>query len=178
MSDSSVPITVRKFRNRSREDAKNMSWNCSAVNSIGPTVGRPITSEVMISPETITGSSQPMVLMIGLMATRTGYLNSRLPSRTPLARAVITYCFSSSSSSVARITRMMPAVPAVPTMTIGSGRCFSRSHTLATLHGAFMYSGENSPPGLMPRASSPIIRIRASRKLGVARPMKPMNEKK
>ena len=72
--------------------------------------------------------------------------------------------------------RITLAVPAVPTTTIGSGRCASRSTTLPMLHGCLRYSGENSPPGLIPSARRPIIRISANRKLGVARPMKPTNE--
>ena len=99
-----------------------MSSFIRALNNSGPTVGSPSTSEVMVSPETITGSSQPTVLIIGFTATRTGYLNSTLLSATPLARAVTTYCLLSSSRSWARITRISPAVPAVPTMITGSGR--------------------------------------------------------
>ena len=91
---------------------------------------------------------------------------------------MITYCLASSSSSVARITRISSAVPAVPTMMIGSGRCLSRSQTLATLQAAWLNSGENRPPTLMPRLKNASIRISASRKFGVARPMNPTDMKK
>ena len=91
---------------------------------------------VMVSPDTITGSVQPMVLMIGLSAMRTGYFISSRPSPIPLARAVITYWRRSSSSRLPRITRTISAVPAVPITSSGIGRCASRSSTLPMLHGA------------------------------------------
>ena len=67
---------------------RNMSWLRRARSSIGPTVGRLSTTAVMVPPEMVAGSIQPTVLMIGLIATRTGYLNSRARSVAPLARAV------------------------------------------------------------------------------------------
>ena len=57
------------------------------------------------------------------------------------------------------MTRMMLAVPAVPMITIGSGRCFRRSITLASVHGAPANSGENRPPALIPRLTRMNIRI-------------------
>ena len=116
-----------------------------------------------------------MVLTSGLMAMRTGYLNSRVRSSTPLERAVITYCLRSSSSIVPRMMRISPPVPAVPTTTIGTGRWVIRSHSFARLNGSVTISGENRPPIVTPNQTlNKYIRIRASRKLGVASPMKPM----
>ena len=150
----------------------------SARSSSGATVGRLSTMATMVEPETISGSSQPAVAMIGLSATRTGYFITRRCSSTPLARAVITYCFLSSSSSVLRITRTIAAVPAVPATSTGSGRCSSASTTRATLHGSNSYAGENRPPALMPNSlSRTYISSRASRKFGVARPTKPSTVK-
>ena len=115
-----------------------------------------------------------MALMIGLMAMRTGYLNRMRRSATPLARAVITYWRDSSSDSELRRMRISPAVPAVPITISGTGKCFIRSQTRARLHGAARNSGENRPPGLHPNSRRVTnIRISASRKFGVARPMNP-----
>ena len=82
-----------------------------------------------------------MVLISGLMAMRTGYLNSRVRSATPLARAVTTYCLRSSSSS------------------------------LAKLHGASANSGENRPVTLLPSwVNARYITTRASRTPGTEMP--------
>ncbi len=89
------------------------------------------------------------MLAKGLRATRTGYLRITRRSGTPRARAVITYGFRSSSSRFARMIRMSCAVPARPRMRAGSGRCLTRSHALARLHGASTNSSEKSPPMLM-----------------------------
>ena len=77
-----------------------------------------------------------MLLIIGLMAIRTGYFITSRRSSTPFERAVMTYCLRNSSSSVARRVRTTTAVPAVPMTRIGIGRCLSRSHSLAMLHGS------------------------------------------
>ena len=114
-------------------------------------VGRLSTMAVSVSPEMIAGSSPPIELMIGLSATRTGYLNRMARSCMPLERAVITYCLLSSSSSEPRRMRITSAVPAVPITMNGIGRCLSRSTTLPRLQSAAMYSRENSPPGLQPK---------------------------
>ena len=69
--------------------------------------------------------------------------------------------------------RISPAVPAVPTITTGSGRWLSRSTNLARLQPARRYSGENRPPTLISNSRATNISTSASRKFGVARPMKP-----
>ena len=146
-----MPITASALSTMIRLPARYMSCACSASNSSGPTVGSPTTIAVSASPETSAGSTPPMVLTIGLMAMRSGYLNSRRPSSSPLARPVSTYCLRSSSSSAARITRIRPAVPAVPITTSGIGRCLRKSNSLARFQGENSNSGENSPPTLQPR---------------------------
>ncbi len=117
ISERKVPITVKKPKIIRMLAAKNMSSAINALKRSGPVVGKLRTIAVMVSPEKMAGSIQPMVLTIGLIAILTGYLNKRALSSTPLARAVMTYCFLSSSNKQPRITRMSPAVPAVP-MTI------------------------------------------------------------
>ena len=63
-------------------------------------------------------------------------------------------------------------------MMTGIHRCSIRSHTRARVHGAVMYSGENRPPTLNPRyAKARYMKIRASMKSGVDRPMKPRKVK-
>jgi len=70
---------------------------------------------------------------------------------------------------------MVPAVPAVPTITTGNHMCFSMSQTLATLQSASRYSVEKRPPALAPKTFMPMyMKMSAKRKLGVAKPMKPM----
>ncbi len=121
----------------------------------------------------VAGSIQPTVLMIGLIATRTGYLNSRARSVAPLARAVTTYCFFNSSSTPLRITRISAAVPDRPMMITGTGRCASRSITRPTLQAASTYSGENRPPTLAPELRTMnTISTSACRNCGVASPVR------
>ena len=48
------------------------------------------TIETSVSPDTMEGSIQPIVLISGLIEIRTGYLNRSLLSPSPLARAVTT----------------------------------------------------------------------------------------
>ena len=67
-----MPNTVRAPRNSTVLPARKVSWNSSACSSIGPVVGRLSTMAVIASPDTIAGSSQPTVLISGLMAMRTG----------------------------------------------------------------------------------------------------------
>ena len=71
-----------------------------------------------------------------LSAMRSGYLTSALKGCRPLARAVTTYCFCSSSSRLARSRRIMPAVPAVPMIMTGIHRCSRIDLTLAQLIGS------------------------------------------
>ena len=72
--------------------------------------------------------------------------------------------------------RINCAVPATPSTMAGIGRCLMRSHIFATLHGASMKSGENSPPTFAPNQAKPTyMTTSASRKPGIASPMKPMN---
>ena len=134
-----LPITFKELRLISDKIKK----------SKGPVVGRLNTIAVIVAPEMILGRIQPIVLTIGLIATRRGYLNKRVLSFTPLARTVTTYCFFNSSSSVPRMTRISPAVPAVPMTMMGMGRCLSRSMNLPMLQEARRYSGEKSPPTLI-----------------------------
>ena len=61
-----------------------MSSASSALNNLGPTVGKFRTIAVMTLPETISGSSHPIVLAMGLSATRTGYLRTSLVSCSSL----------------------------------------------------------------------------------------------
>ena len=70
--------------------ARYMSCAISDCSSSGPAVGRVSTIATMIEPETRFGSSQAMVEMNGLSASRTGYFTSRRNSDRPLARAVVT----------------------------------------------------------------------------------------
>jgi hypothetical protein len=114
-------------------------------------VGRFRTIAVIASPEIIAGSSQPIVLIKGLIAIRTGYLNKSFPSETPLARAVITYCLRSSSKRDPRITRIIPAVPAVPTTTTATHICLNISPIFAKLQAASTYPGEKRPVTGIPR---------------------------
>src|SRR5579883_585029 len=117
-SESSIPRTVRSARNMRNEPARYISWLRSASSSIGPVVGRFITTETTVAPEMICGRSEPISAMNGLSASRKGYLTKARNGGSPLARAVITYCFCNSSSRLARRRRIMPAVPESPmTMT-------------------------------------------------------------
>ena len=71
------------------------------------------------------------------------------------------------------------AVPASARISTGSGRCLTRSQTLAADQGASSNSAENRPPTLRPNQRKPrYMTISASRKFGTARPMKPMKVKK
>jgi len=114
---------------------------CKACRSIGPMVGRLITMEVRVAPDMICGRRPPIPLTMGLIAIRIGYLKRSVRSLTPLARAVITYCFCNSSSRLPRITRIIPAVPDVPMTMMGMGRCLSKSTIFPKLQGAHWYSG-------------------------------------
>ena len=102
------------------DPARNMSCPDNAFRKIGPIVGRERTTEVITVADIISGSCQPITLMMGTSAILTGYLYSRRLSLTPLARAVITYCCLNSSMSVPRMIRINQAVPAVPTTIIGT----------------------------------------------------------
>ena len=166
-----APSTVRKLSTITPLAARKVSWVMRALNSRGPMVSRLMTMATMVSPETMAGRMNDTVLTMGFRAMRTGYLNSSRCSSTPLARAVITYCFCNSSSSTPRITRITPAVPDSPITSRGIGRWVSRSRNLPQLHGANLFSKVNSPPMLRPNhfcAAS--IRISASRKLGTDTP--------
>ena len=74
---------------------------------------------------------------MGSIATLTAYLYITQRSASPLARAVVMYCSSSTSSMLVRMIRVIVAVPAAPTTTTGTHRCLSRSHAFARLHGAY-----------------------------------------
>ena len=145
ISEIKVPINVRELNIRTKLPARYISWLSSARSSTGPVVGRFKTIAVIASPEIMVGNSQPIVLTNGLTANRTGYLNKSLLSETPLALAVITYCFPSSSRRHARIIRMSPAVPAVPITITGTQSRLSIFPILARLQAASTYSGEKRP---------------------------------
>src|SRR5207249_4009580 len=110
-SDRNTPITVRKAMNIRKEPARNMSWLRSASSSIGPVVGSDMTIDTTAAPEITCGNKEPISEMNGFNAMRSGYLNRILDGRSPLARAVTTYCFCNSSRRLARSRRIMAAVP-------------------------------------------------------------------
>ncbi|MBA7716957.1 hypothetical protein ES703_126042 [subsurface metagenome] len=139
------PVIVRVLNISIKLPARYISWHNSARRSKGPVVGKFSTIAVMVSPEIIAGSVQPIVLIIGLTATLTGYLNSKVLSATPLARATMTYCFLNSSSRQLLITRISPAVPAVPITIMGMGRCFNMSINLLILQAVSAYLEEKRP---------------------------------
>src|SRR6202007_3090243 len=117
------------------EPARYMSWLRSASSSIGPVVGKDITTETIAAPEITCGSREPISEMNGLRAIRSGYLNNTLRGGNPLARAVTTYCFCNSSSRLARNRRIMLAVPAVPMTMTGIQRWPATENTLEILQG-------------------------------------------
>jgi hypothetical protein len=159
--------------------ARYMSWDSSALSSSGPVVGKLSTTETMTDPETSPGRVQPTVLTNGLSAMRTGYLSTSVRSSRPLARAVSTYGRWSSSSRFARMIRISPAVPPMPSTTIGIHRCCAKSTRRPMLHGLLAYSGENSPPTVMPkREKANHMTTSASRKLGTPSPTKLKNVNK
>ena len=72
------------------------------------------------------------------------------------------------------MVRMMLAMPAKPITNTGIGRWMMVSNTLSHDSGAFRNSGELRPPTLMPNTvDEKYISTRATKKLGVARPIKP-----
>ena len=109
---------------------------------------------------------------------RNGYFSTVRIGGTPLARAVMTYCFFSSSSRLARMRRIMAAVPDVPMTMTGMIMCSSTDPNLAQLIGSLMYLGSIRPPIDVPNHTlAKYIITRASRKLGVASPIRPRNVK-
>ena len=76
-----------------------------------------------------------MSAMNGLSAMRSGYFSNSRVGGMPLARAVTTYCFCSSSSRLARRRRIMPAVCEVPITITGIQRWSSTERALSQLHG-------------------------------------------
>ncbi len=126
----------------------------------------------------IDGSRLPISEMKKLSAMRNGYLRSTLPGGRPLARAVTTYCFCSSSSRFARILRIMPAVPPTPMTTTGIQLCSRIETILAHDHGLPMNSGPISPPIDVPKMTlAKYSMTSASMKLGMAMPRKPRSDK-
>src|SRR5690606_3127418 len=134
-SERKTPITVSAAMNMRNEPARYMSWLRSASSSMGPVVGSDSTTETTAAPEMSSGRSEPMSAMNGLSAMRNGYLTSALTGWSPLARAVVTYCFCSSSRRLARSRRIMPAVRERPSTIVGSQRCSSTERNFATLQG-------------------------------------------
>jgi len=105
---------------------------------------------------------------------RSGYFISVLNGCRPLARAVTTYCFCSSSSRLARSLRIMLAVPAVPTMMTGIQRCSRIDFALAQLIGWLRYCWSMRWPTEVPnQILAKYMRISANRKFGIAMPMRP-----
>src|SRR5271166_4244494 len=134
-SDKNTPITVKNDMNTKNDPARYMSWLRSASSSIGPVVGKDITTETIAAPEITCGKREPISEMNGLRAIRNGYLNSTLRGGSPLARAVTTYCFCNSSSRLARNRRIMLAVPAVPMTMTGIQIWASTEKILGQVHG-------------------------------------------
>ena len=162
---------VRKSR---IDPARYVSCVISALSIIGPAVGRPNTMAVIAPPDIRCGNNQARLLIKGFRQILTGYLNNTFALDKPLLRAVITYCFSSSSSSVARSTRMRPAEPPVATTNTGIGKCLAKSMSYAILHGASINSLEYSPLRLTPKYLRPMNNnTSASMKLGIASPINP-----
>ena len=178
MSESNVPTTVSVLKIMTMLPARYISWARIALSRIGPVVCRLRTMEISTSPETIPGSTHPIVLIMGLIAVRTGYFNKIRVSGSPLARAVITYCFCNSSNRFPRMTRIVPPVPARPIRIMGSQICFNISRNLAQLQGASRYSEENSPRAEKSKnLKKAHASTNANKKPGVAKPMKPINVK-
>lgn len=121
-SETNVPIRVNILSKSINAPARNISCVVNADNNIGPVVGKLNTVATMIDPDTSVGNNQPAVLINGFNATRTGYFKITFHSGNPLARAVRTYGFLSSSSRFARIIRIRLAAPAVPKIIIGIQR--------------------------------------------------------
>ena len=90
MSLISDPTSVSAQIKRTKAPARYMSWAINDWSSSGAAVGRLSTIATTTEPETRLGSSQAIVEMKGLSATRTGYFTSRRNSERPLARAVVT----------------------------------------------------------------------------------------
>src|SRR6185295_4584785 len=171
-SEMNMPITVSSERNIRNDPARYWSWLRNASSSIGPEVCSESTTATIAEPEITLGSRLPMSAMNGLSAMRSGYFTSRRKGGMPLARAVTTYCFCSSSSRLARRRRIMPAVPEVPMTITGIQRCSSTERNLPQLQGWPRYSGSMMPPTERPNSTlAKYISTSASRKLGVARPM-------
>ena len=105
------------------EPARYMSCDFRAAMSNGPVVGSDSTMATISAPEMMAGRSEPMSATKKLRLMRSGYFTSALKGGTPLARAVVTYCFCSSSSRLARMRRIMAAVPEVPITMVGTMRC-------------------------------------------------------
>src|SRR4029077_14759201 len=112
-----------------------MTWLRRASSSIGPVVGKDMTTETIAAPEITCGKRDPISEMNGLSAIRKGYLISVLIGGRPLARAVTTYCFCNSSRRLARNLRIMLAVPAVPMTMTGIQMWASTEKALGQVHG-------------------------------------------
>ena len=166
-----VPITASMDRNIRKEPARYWSWLRNASSSIGPEVCSDSTTATTAEPEITLGSRLPMSATKGLSAMRIGYFINRRNRGIPLARAVVTYCFCSSSSRLARRRRIMPAVPEVPITSTGIHRWESTDIILSMDQDLPRYSGSMIPPTARPNSTlAKYISTSASRKLGVARP--------
>ena len=151
MSERRFPVSIKKLSIITILPARYISWDNKAPKRSGPVVGRFRTTEVIVAPEIVAGSNQPNPLITGFRAIRTGYLKRSFVSASPFARAVITYCFRSSSNKLPLRTRMSPAMPAVPITTTATQMCWNRSPSFAKLQAASAYSGEKSPVIAMPK---------------------------
>ncbi len=140
-------------RNIRNDPARYMSWLCSARSIIGPVVGSESTTATMVEPEMTWGSRLPISATKGLRDIRSGYLTSTLKGCSPLARAVTTYCLSSSSSRLARSRRIMAAVLEVPTTSTGTHRWASTEPSFPQESGSPRYLGSISPPMETPNAT-------------------------
>ncbi len=149
MSEISVPITVSTLSIRISEPARYMSCEMRAPSISGPTMGRFSTTATMVVPEASPASDQPTVpkgfRARALSAEQGQFL-------CPLARAVTTQGFSSSSSRLARMVRISSAAPPVPKTTSRIQMCARRSRTLSHDQAASAYSGEKSADALAEHA--------------------------
>ena len=167
MSEINVPTTERPDSRSIPALTKGPSCAKVASSSVGPSVGKLSTIEIITVPLTSAGSIPPMPLMKGFNAILTGYLTMTLQLGNPFALAVTTYGLDSSSRRLLRSILISPAVPAVPITMDGIIRCESMSITLPMLQGAVRYSPEKIPPTEWSKyAKKTYMRTRPKRKSG------------
>ena len=107
-------MIVKILKMKSIPPAKYISSPIKAFNNTGPVVGIFSTLDITTSPPTAAGNNQPIVLMRGFTAIQNGYLNRIFISDIPLLLAVVTYCFSNSSSIELLSILIITAAPELP----------------------------------------------------------------